>query len=181
MMGRTHQVINAAAVSAVAAAVPVAGGRTQPLVVVAATAMAWATARWPDVTNARSRPGRQLARCAPVLAVAIQGHGSGHRRGWSHSVFTGMTVAGVGGGLAVQVAGPWWWIGAVPGLSWTLHVLSDCLTWDGVAALLPVSRRVVRPRYGLRIECGGRAERFVVLPAVLVLWVLAIVVMAVAA
>lgn len=180
MMGHTHQVINAGSVVVVLAIAAAAGETVSPVVVLAAAVVAWATARWPDVTNGRSRPGRRLARCVPELAAVIQGSGTGrdgHRRGWSHALATGLVLAGVGGGLAVQMAGPsWWWMGAIPGMSWMLHVLADCLTWDGAAALLPLSRRVVRPRYGRRIECGGRAEQLIVI-IMLVAWMLSVAVL----
>lgn len=185
MMGRTHQVINGASVAFVAAIASAAGGRVPTLAVLAATAGAWFTARWPDVTNPRSRPGRRLARHAPWLALAIQGDGTGrdnHRQSWSHSVFTGAILAAAGGVLAVFAAGPWWWwMGAVPGTSWILHVMADCLTWEGAEALSPVSSRTVRPRYGRRIECGGWAESHLVLPITLALWAMAIAVMVIAA
>ena len=169
-------------VSAIAVA---AGGRVPPLAIVTSTAIAWWSARWPDMANPKSRPGRRLARSAPTLAGLIQWDDgrpdAGHRRNWSHSLLFGLLIAAIGGCLAVFAAGPWWWwIGAMVGMSWMMHILADCLTYQGAAVLYPVSCRVLRPRYGARMQSGGRVERAVVMPIVLALWVLAVVAMVIA-
>jgi len=172
-------------VSYVSAIAVAAGCSVPPLVIVGCTAIAWWSARWPDVANPKSRPGRRLVRWAPTLAELIQWDDgrpdAGHRRNWSHSLLFGLLIAATGGNLSAFAAGPWWWwIGAMVGMSWMMHILADCLTCQGAAVLYPVSLRVLRPRYGARMQSGGCVERAVVVPIVLALWVLAIVVMVVA-
>lgn len=54
------------------------------------------------------------------------------------------------------------WVGIAVGLSLLVHILGDCLTWQGAPLLAPFVRKNIRPPYGWRFQTGGRFELLIV-------------------
>lgn len=158
MMGRTHEAATLTAWFGAVAIGQHVGLHPQILPVIGGAFFAYTTARVPDIDNPDSRVGHAFPRTAKAL-YRLSGH-----RGITHWALTAVAV-GVATGLLPYLVSPrMWWVGVSVGGSWLLHILCDCLTWDGVVMFAPFSDTRVRPHYRRRIECGGKVENLVLFP-----------------
>lgn len=157
MMTKTHAITGGAAWLTTATAFH---HHIHPAVVVAGTALAWFSAKAPDIDNPDSLPAHQIDKLTPGLSTWIEQH-AGHR-GCTH---WGVTALGTGAVFAVifgAISTMLWWLGLAIGIGWLAHVLGDCLTWSGAPLMSPFTARPVRPPYGWRIQTNGKCERLVI-------------------
>jgi membrane-bound metal-dependent hydrolase YbcI (DUF457 family) len=163
MMGDSHEASTLAVWFTAVGVAQHVGLHPQIIPTTAGAFLAYSVCRLPDVDNPDSRPGKAFPRTSRFLDRT-----TGHR-GVTHWALTALVVGVATGTVPVLVTPTMWWIGASIGGSWLLHILFDCLTWEGVAMLRPFSRTRIRPRYGHRFECGGKFERKLLLPTMIVI------------
>lgn len=136
-MGHTHALAGGLGWLAFAPAV------LPPAVVVLATPIAMVAALGPDVDHPRSLLGKALG---PLgwLVRAVTSH-----RVETHSLLSVLLIYG-----ALRALGPSAVAGAVAG-GWASHIVTDCLTVEGVALWWPITRRKVSLG---RISTNGASE-----------------------
>jgi membrane-bound metal-dependent hydrolase YbcI (DUF457 family) len=167
MRGITHSVTNTAIWLTAIGGYQLATSSMQPAPLVIGTILVVGASRLPDIDHPKSAPGRRLDQLMPGFPAWLA-KTFGKRRSPAHWG-TVPVLVGIALVATAQITIPaLWWVGAAIGSSWLLHIIGDCLTWQGAPLFAPFSLRMVRPRYGRRFECGGRFENFVVLPTCVV-------------
>ncbi len=135
------------------------------------------------VALAGARRGKRAARVVVFLAVALAVRGivPTKWRGTFGAALAGAVAAALTAGLGP--AAGWWWLGVPAGFGVLAHILGDGATKSAVPLLWPARIRGCRwypcgsPRW-LRFRTGGRRERWLVVPLMVVglagsVWVLA--------
>lgn len=168
MMGPTHIAINAATWTSGVAAYQAATGRIAFFPATVGTLLVIATSRIADVDSPDSAIGSRVPRFSRWLDAHF-----GHRRSPFHWGTVPIQIGCLLCLASLFTAPSWWWVGLAVGGSWWLHIAADCLTWMGAPLMAPISMRMVRPRYGRRIQCGGLLEREVICFSARALWLVA--------
>lgn len=155
MMTHTHGISGAAAWITMSAIL-----YPHPVIVAAGTGIVWSAATLPDIDNPDSRPGHQLDQLIPGLPVWLEQH-AGHR-GITHWGISAVLLGGILAFLLAAITPVLAWLGVAVGLGWLVHILGDCLTWQGAPLLAPFVDKSIRPPYGWRFKTGGRFELLIV-------------------
>ena len=149
MLTKTHTPINLATwTTAIATIHP-----TNPLPLILGSALVALVAGVPDVDNHKSKWGRRH----PKTSALLERHWE-HRESPTHWAAPPIILGTLIGYLCHLAYPTLWWIGAAIGGSWLMHLLADTLTYQGVQLFKPFTNKIIRPRYGHRIQCGGKAE-----------------------